>query len=149
VGNDSQWRSLCDALGRPMLGFDPRFIQMKDRVSNRSELIWIIAPLIKALSMDNCIALLEQHGVPCGKVNSYADLLADPQFIHRGLLIDLAGDAGRKVTTIASPLRLSAAPTVYESVPPSRGQHTNSILVDRLGLDSETIARLRCKGVVE
>jgi crotonobetainyl-CoA:carnitine CoA-transferase CaiB-like acyl-CoA transferase len=149
VGNDSQWRSLCEALGQPSLGSDPRFIKMKDRVSNRSELNTKIASLIEALSMDDCIALLEQHRVPCSKVNSYADLLADPQVVHRKLLIDLANDAGQKMTTVASPLRLSAAPTVYESPPPSRGQHTNSILVDRLGLDSGTIERLRHKGVVE
>ena len=49
---------------------------------------------------------------------------------------------------MASPLRLSATPVEYRNAPPLLGEHTETILAERLGLDGEAIAALRARGVI-
>ena len=68
----------------------------------------------------------------------------------RGLRVELprtAGDGVSHVTTVASPLRLSATPPVLRHAPPALGQHTDEVLAE-MGLDAGAISALRAQGVV-
>ena len=94
------------------------------------------------------IATLEALAVPCGPINTLADVFADPQVQARGLKVTMPHPVAGQVPLVASPMKLSATPVDYRLPPPMLGEHTDEILAATLGLDAAAIARLRADGVV-
>ncbi|AVR88727.1 CaiB/BaiF CoA transferase family protein [Thauera aromatica] len=148
IGNDGQFARFCEAAGQPALAADPRFATNRARVENRAVLI----PLLKKLTVErntgDWIAMLEALAVPCGPINTLADVFADPQVVARGMKVTMPHPAAGSVPQVASPMKLSATPVDYRLPPPMLGEHTEAILAGTLGLDAETIAGLRASGVV-
>jgi hypothetical protein len=86
---------------------------------------------------------LEAATVPCGPINDIAHALADPQVAARGLRVDLPHPLAHCVPLVASPIRFSATPAVYERAPPLLGEHTDEVLRERLHYGADRIAELR------
>ncbi|MCM5571216.1 CoA transferase [Burkholderiaceae bacterium FT117] len=148
VGNDSQWLGTCRAIGRPDLEADARFRKMSGRITNRDELLADLEAHLRTQPSDHWIAALEREGVPCGRINDYAQVLEEPQVKHRGLKIELPRADGGKSPGIRSPLRMSGTPVRHENAPPLLGQHTDAVLGEMLGMDAARIAELRAKSVL-
>lgn len=148
VGNDGQFRRFCEVAGHPEWADDPRFANNSARVAHRGELIPLIRQATVFRTTAEWVAALEEAGVPCGPINDLAQVFADPQVLARGMRVDLAHPLAGSAPGVASPLRLSATPVEYRNAPPLLGEHTETILAERLGLDGETIAGLRARGVI-
>ncbi|WP_312820823.1 CoA transferase [Brevundimonas sp.] len=130
VGNDGQFRKLCEALGQPPLGTDERFARNADRVANRELLIPILNTLTQVHSMSRLMKLLEDHGVPCGPINRIDQVFDEPQAHHRGLMVEQArDDLSAPIKTVASPIRMSKTPVRYDRPPPALGAD-NGLLDD-------------------
>jgi crotonobetainyl-CoA:carnitine CoA-transferase CaiB-like acyl-CoA transferase len=56
--------------------------------------------------------------------------------------------SGEVMKMIANPVRLSETPPTYRLPPPLLGEHTDSVLRERLKLDDAAVAALREKGVI-
>ena len=148
VGNDSQFRNLCLALGHSEWGTDSRFATNSSRVANRSELVELLRAETQRRTTEEWIAVLETAGVPCGPINDLQGVFADPQVVARGLRIDLPHPAAGSAPGVANPIRLSASPVTYRSAPPLLGQHTDDILQRLLGLSVPEIAELKNSMVI-
>jgi crotonobetainyl-CoA:carnitine CoA-transferase CaiB-like acyl-CoA transferase len=148
VGNDGQFRRLCEALEMPALAEDPRYRTCPDRVDNRAPLDAAIEAALARLTRDGAIALLESVSVPCGPINDIPDVFADPQAEARGLVVPLENDAGVAVKGVAFPTRLSRTPAQYRSAPPSLGADTETVLGKVLEMSAAEIERLRGAGVL-
>ncbi len=148
VGNDGQFRKLCEVAGLPALADDPRFSSNQARVAHRTELIPLLRQATVFKTTAEWIAQLEAAGVPCGPINDLAQVFADPQVQARGLRIDLANGLGSTTPQVASPLRLSETPVAYRNAPPLLGEHTEQVLSRHLGLNTEQIAAFRAAGVL-
>ncbi len=148
IGNDSQFARFCREAGRAELAADTRFATNRARVGNRAELI----PLLKRLTIERStaewIAALEAISVPCGPINTLADVFADPQVVARGLKVEMPHPLAGRVPLVANPIRLSSTPVEYRSPPPLLGEHTDAVLGGTLGLDPGRIAALRSGGVI-
>ncbi len=148
IGNDSQFARFCREAGRAELAADTRFATNRARVGNRAELI----PLLKRLTIERStaewIAALEAISVPCGPINTLADVFADPQVVARGLKVEMPHPLAGSVPLVANPIRLSSTPVEYRSPPPLLGEHTDAVLGGTLGLDPGRIAALRSGGVI-
>ena len=109
VGNDSQFRNLCAALGRAQLADDPRFVGNGDRVRNRTALEQTLAPLLTALRREDALARLEAAGVPCGPINTVAEAFADPNTRDRGMVVDCPAEGYGipSIPGLATPIRFS------------------------------------------
>lgn len=126
VGNDGQFRTLCGALG---LEAEDRFATNALRVANREALEPLIAAKTAGFTMQGLMQALEAAGVPCGPVNTIDQVFAEPQAIHRGLMVEQArADLDGPVRTVASPIRLSKTPVRYDAPPPKLGQDTQAVL---------------------
>jgi crotonobetainyl-CoA:carnitine CoA-transferase CaiB-like acyl-CoA transferase len=136
VGNDNQFRRLCEIAGMLGVADDSRFATNVARVQHREALIPIISEALRRQSRQHWIEQCEKVGVPCGPVNSLEQVFNDPQVKHRGaevrLTHPLAGSG--KVSVIANPLKLSETPVQYRYAPPVRNQHEKEILRDWLGI---------------
>jgi crotonobetainyl-CoA:carnitine CoA-transferase CaiB-like acyl-CoA transferase len=148
VGNDGQFARFCEVAGHPELATDPRFATNKARVGNRDTLIPLLNKITIQRSTAAWIAALEAVSVPCGPINTLAQVFEDPQVLARGLRVDMHHPDVGTVPQVASPFRLSATPVDYRLPPPLLGEHTDAVLQDVLGLSTEAIAQLRADRVL-
>ncbi|MGE8491530.1 MULTISPECIES: CaiB/BaiF CoA-transferase family protein [Comamonas] len=150
IGNDGQFARFCAATGNEAWAQDPRFTRNSGRIIHRKDLQELMYPLMKTRTTAEWIALLEDKAVPCGPINNIAQAFEDEQVIARGLHVQIPRDAGDQIgsiSTVASPMRLTATPPVVRRPPPAMGQHTDEILAE-LGRSPAQIAQLHSEGVV-
>ena len=148
VGNDSQFAKFCDVAGRPEWARDPRYVQNAERVRNRSELVPLIADVMRTRTQRAWLDALEAVAVPCGPINTLDQVFADPQAVARGLRFDLPHALAGTVPQVRTPLVLGETPLANERPPPLLGEHTADVLRKRLGLPTEAIAALASAGVI-
>lgn len=148
VGNDGQFSRLCETAGCAELAKDPRFATNKARVENRAVLIPLLKQKTVLRPTSEWITLLETAGVPCGPINSLADVFADPQVVARGLQVEMPHPQAGKVSLVASPIRLSETPVEYRNPPPALGEHTAAVLQRLLAMDEKAIGDLRTANVI-
>ncbi|NBF01816.1 CoA transferase [Pseudomonas sp. Fl5BN2] len=142
VGNDRQFARLCQELGASELLEDPRFTDNGQRSVNRQALKQALEHYLAAHDGALLAPRLIGLGVPCGSIATVDQVVAHPHTRHRGLLVEIGDYRG-----IGSPVKLSRTPASYRSAPPTLGQHTRGVL-EGLGLDAPTIAKLLASGVV-
>jgi len=147
VGNDGQYAKMCQALGRPELATDPRYARNADRVRHKDELMPLIAQIFAGWKRSDLVEAMERVGVPCGPINSVAEVFEEPQVKHRGMRFDLPHPSSRQVPQVKNPINFKDARLRYERAPPLLGQHSDEILRE-IGLSDGEIAELRGSGVV-
>ncbi len=143
VGNDSQFRKLCSAIGNPQLGENPLYMSNSLRVLHRDALVVEIQACMTDRTLDQWLTILEAAGVPCGPINTIDRLFSDPQIIERGTQIDIDG-----MPLVANPIKYSRSEMDYQIKPPKLGVDTDAVLQTTLALDQVTIDQLRGKGIV-
>ena len=142
VGNDSQFRNYCGAIGLPELSADPRFSTNPQRVKNRAELVPLLAERMATGARDHWLASLEAVGVPAGPINTLDQVYEDPQVLARGMKRELPHPTAGTVPIASSPLKFSDSPVEYRRAPPLLGEHTEQVLAEKLGLSAEEIQAL-------
>ncbi len=111
VGNDAQFRRLCEVLGLTELPGDVRFTSNQARVTNHDALTRLLEPAFGSQASEDVLAALEKAGVPAGPINSIAEALADPQIRHRELEISPEGVKGIRSPWVFSDAELSLEKT--------------------------------------
>lgn len=142
VGNDRQFARLCQELGADELLQDPRFANNGQRSVNRHALKQALEQHLAAHDGAELAPRLIGLGVPCGSIATVDQVVAHPHTRHRGLLVEIGDYRG-----VGSPVKLSRTPASYRTAPPRLGQDTRAVL-QGLGLDEPTIAKLLASGVV-
>jgi glutaryl-CoA transferase len=148
VGNDTQFQSLCRALGEPQWADDDRFRTNADRVAHRGALIALIRQATVLRSTQDLVELLGANNVPCGPINTIADVFEDAQVRERQRRRELPHPLAGRVPIVANPIHLSRSPVEYRLAPPLLGQHTRQVLADLVGLSQAEINALRAAGVI-
>jgi len=141
AGNPRLWTKFCDAIGLPALPLDPRFTTNAGRLRERAALVEIVEKQLSSRTVADVIAALEAHGVPCGRVRSIDEALADPQVTARQMLVTMPHQWLGEVSVIGNPMKLSQTPPSYRLPPPALGEHTDDILRG-LGYTAEQLVRL-------
>ncbi|MFC4002874.1 CaiB/BaiF CoA transferase family protein [Prauserella oleivorans] len=140
IGNDRQFRSLVEVLGRPALADDPRFATNADRVINRADLSAIIAALLADRDRDELGTRLLERGVPSSPVHDVGETLTDPHVLHRKMVVELDGYRG-----VGIPVKLERTPGTVRTPPREHGADTREVLRE-LGYADEEIARIDAQG---
>lgn len=148
VGNDGQFAKFSEVAGYPAWAKDPRFVKNADRVKNRVEIEALVSSAVSKKPTTWWIETLRKVGVPCGAVNGVKTALADPQSIARDMVIEMAHPTAGALKTLGFPVKLGATPLAVSAPPPLLGEHSESVLRDELGLDADTIAKLKADGVI-
>jgi len=131
VGNDAQWRRLCEAIGAEELARDARFATNPGRIEHRGEVVGALGERFRARPAAEWLGMMEAAGVPCAPVQGVREALADPVLSSRGGLWPMAGPTFGTVRTVASPLRFSRTPAALRAPAPALGEHTSEVV--RLG----------------
>ncbi|WP_312271875.1 CaiB/BaiF CoA-transferase family protein [Pseudomonas sp.] len=148
IGNDAQFRRFCEVADRLDWVNDPRFATNQARVVHRMELVPLIRQVTVFRRTEEWIDLLEAVGVPCGPINSLAQVFADKQVAARSLAFTMTHPLGQTVPQVASPMRLSRTPVEYRRPPPLLGEHTEQVLRHLLGYGDARINAWKQGGIV-
>jgi crotonobetainyl-CoA:carnitine CoA-transferase CaiB-like acyl-CoA transferase len=147
VGNDGQFAKLCQVFGQPEWITEQRFATNPQRVRNIGELSALLRDEFAQWEREKLIAALDKAGVPCGPINTVADVFKDPQVKERGMLRYVPHPSGVDAPQVGSPMRFAESPLQTQTAPPLLGQHSDAILAE-LGYASGDIAKLRSNGAI-
>jgi len=146
VGNNRQFRALCESIGRRELAEDPRFATNPGRVENRDLLIPILRGIFRERTTEEWLRLLLSIGIPAGAVRTIPEALFSPQALS--MVVEVSHPTAGRIPMVRSPLHFSRTPVRMIQHPPILGEHTQQVLVDLLGYDRETIEQLHTLGIV-
>jgi crotonobetainyl-CoA:carnitine CoA-transferase CaiB-like acyl-CoA transferase len=148
VGNDAQFARTAAVLGHPEWAQEPRFAINQARVEHRAVIDALVSEALARDTADTWLAKLQAAGVPCGRINSVAAALEDPQTAARRMVETIEHPAVGPLRMLGIPFKLSDTPCSVRQPPPTLGQHTDDILAHELGLDTQAIGGLRRDGVI-
>jgi len=116
------------ALGRDDLATDPELAHNDGRVKRVEEIDAAIGAWTSERPRDTVIAILDQVDVPVGKIYSIADIVEDPQYLARQMIVDTVGADGKPLKVPGVVPRLSATPGGISHPAPTLGQHTEQVM---------------------
>ncbi|KAF1060136.1 CaiB/BaiF CoA transferase family protein [Burkholderia gladioli] len=149
AGNsDPIFRRLMQVIGRPELAEDPALAYNDGRVKQNAMLDAAIGAWTSHHSIDEVLAALERAEVPAGRIYSVADIVSDPHYQAREMLIPATLPGGAAVTMPGIVPKLSGTPGTVNWQGPALGEHTADVLAG-LGFGEDEIARLREQGAVQ
>ncbi len=148
AGNgDSIFRRLMDTIGRNDLAEDPALMHNDGRVRQVERIDAAISEWTGTRSLDEVLSLLNHAHIPAGKIYDIADIVADPHYQAREMLLDSLLDDGTPVKLPGIVPKLSNTPGTVERPAPRLGQHTDEVL-SALGIADETRAQWRARGII-
>jgi crotonobetainyl-CoA:carnitine CoA-transferase CaiB-like acyl-CoA transferase len=148
VGNDAQFARTCEVLGSPELATNAKFVKNNDRVVNGKEIMAIFAGLFLKNKVAYWLEELEKAGVPCGPVNDFAQMFADPHVRERGMEIKVNHPFEPELSLIRNPITFSGTPVKDYRAPPLLGADTKDVLASKLGYDEAKLAALKKQGII-
>ena len=145
---DTVWRRLAEAMGRPEWGTDERFATHTARGRNQALLDGLIGEWTITLSAEQLETVLNDHAVPNGKIYTAPDMLADAHFRAREAIVTMLHPQLGDFPMQNVVPKLSDTPGSVRWVGPELGEHTDEVLGGLLGYDADRRADLRCRGVI-
>ncbi len=145
---DAVFRRLAVAMGRPELGTDPRFAEMKMRNQNQELIDGIVAEWTSAHDIGDLEAVLNKGDVPASRIFTMADIFKDPHYQARDMLVPTPDDELGTVTLAGVVPKLSATPGRLRWAGHRPGQDTRVFLKEAARLSDADIDRLVADGVI-
>ena len=128
ASNQNTWLMLLKAIDRLDLQENEMFSSNFNRKKNITKLVDILnSELIKKTS-DEWLKIFDDHGLPCGPINSINEMFLDPQTIEREMIIEVDNNKAGKSKAIGMPIKFSKSKTEKSKGAPNLGEHTKEIM---------------------
>ena len=148
ANQDTVFKRLAEAMGRPELAEDERYATHSARGEYQVELDGLINDWTRTIDLKDLEARLNEHGVPCGLIYKAEDMLADPHFQARKAIVDVEHpDFGVVKMQNVAP-KLSETPGAVRHVGPELGEHNDYVYGEVLALSQEKQSSLRENGII-
>ncbi|GFZ86180.1 CoA transferase [Compostibacillus humi] len=128
VGNDHQFKKLCQILGKPELAEMEKFKSNPDRVQHRNELIPLLEEVLITKPTSYWQEKCNEQKIPCGPIQNIEQVANDPQLAARNMFMTTEHPTAGTIKMIGSPLKLSRTPVTLRHHPPNAGEHNDEIL---------------------
>ena len=148
VGNDKQWEILCKSINKPEWIDDEKYSTNAVRVNNRKVLVNHLSKLFATQNAKYWLDIFDKVGLPSGPINELDQVFENEQIKSRDMRIELPHSIDNKVTLLNSPIKIPTSTTKPHKAPPTLGEHTEEILQEKIGVDKDTVAKLRDEGVL-
>ena len=149
ANQDTVFRRLCDAIGRPELADDARFATHLARGDNQEAIEEVVAEWAARHDAHEIYRVLNDAGVVCGPIYTVAEIFDDPQFRAREMLVEhVDPEFGPYIGPGIVP-KFSATPgAIRWSGTWEEGSHNEDVYCGLLGLTATEVDELRKAGVV-
>lgn len=137
---DKFWRGLADAVERPDLLTDPRYLEKKDRIANYDSLRTDLAEIFGTRTRAEWLQRLEARDVPTAPINTIAEALDEPQTKLLNM-VRTFGQGEDAVDLVGFPIDFELTECEPGNQPPSVGEHTQNVL-SGLGFSAAEIKKL-------
>ena len=135
------WRQFCDLLGVA------EYADLQYDDQHRIEIIDFMRQAFKQKTLDEWDVLFEGVDICWGRVQSLSEVLEDPLFRQREMVLEIEGNNGKTSKTLGVPVKLSETPGAVRTPPVNFGESTPEILRE-LGYSDNEIKRFEEDGVV-
>lgn len=122
------WEGLTQVIDRLDIREDPRFSTRALRSKNYHALDEILQTEFARSSREEWLKALIEADIPCGPINTMAEVFEDPQIRHLGILQTMRHPELGEIKTVSSPFTLSGTDTLPLNPPPRLGEHTSKVL---------------------
>ncbi len=144
---DTVFARLAETMGRTDLAQDPKFVSHAARGENQAELDQIISGWTKTWILSDLLALLEEKGIPSGRMFRAPDMLENEQFRAREAIVETLHPVFGAIKMQNAFPKLSETPGSVRWPGPTLGEHTHKILTE-IGLEEVHIQDLATRGIV-
>lgn len=128
AGTDRLWHAVAEVVGLPELIADPRFATQLSRVEHQSQLEALLGDRFSRRSRAHWLSELRERGVPCGPVNTFGEILADPHVSKGDLLAELDVPVAGPTPTVVHPVRIEGLAPRLDRPAPVLGHDTAEVL---------------------
>lgn len=139
------WQRLTEVLGRPELAADERFGTFASRQRHSGVLLPLLEAVFAERRSGELLKALEAAGIPCGRISSIPEALADPHTIERGMLVEVEHPRYGTVKQVASPVRVGDDVPSYRRAP-RRHEDAGYVLGELLGYSESRVEELAAAG---
>jgi crotonobetainyl-CoA:carnitine CoA-transferase CaiB-like acyl-CoA transferase len=146
--NDKMFQRFVQVIGNPQLDNPERFGTRKKRVAERETLNRLVTDWTTSLPRDEVIARCADGEVPCGPVNSIADIFEDEQFTIRDTLVRVKDDRIGDLAVQGVVPKLSETPGEIKHLGAAMGAHNREVYMQELGIEADEMSALRDEGVI-
>ena len=148
ANNDNLFHRLTAAMGCPEVADDPRYADNQARIRERERVDGMIAEWTRRHTLEEVVRILEEAQVPVGPIYTAAEIVKDPQYQARDMLLaqHVPGLGPVKFPGIVP--KLSETPGGVDASGPALGEHNRYVYGELLGLSEEELADLARKGVI-
>lgn len=148
ANQDSVWKRMAEAMGKPELGDDPRYATHEARGEHQEEMDDFIAVWTKGYTSKDLLQLMDDSGVPAGKIFKAPDMLEDPHFEARNAIVDVAHEQFKNLKMQNAFPKLSETPGEVKWAGPKLGEHNAEVYGKVLGMTAEEISGLEAEGII-
>lgn len=141
------WLSFLKTVGRDDLAKDKRFKSRDDRRENYAELERELAPLFTTRTRQEWLKRLEENDVPAAPLYDMAEVLADPQVKHLGLIEESVHPQAGRAKFVGPLVQYADLPGKGSRPPPLLGEHTRAI-VSGLGYSEASVREMEKQGII-
>ena len=145
---DHLFRRLASAMGRPELAADPRFEHAGARRKNADAIETEVEAWVNARTADEVLDVLVAAQVPAGRVNSIADVFADPHVQERENFVAVDDGRGGEIRMVNVIPKLSRTPGEVRHAGRPLGADNEEVYAELLALSPQQVADLRKRGVI-
>jgi crotonobetainyl-CoA:carnitine CoA-transferase CaiB-like acyl-CoA transferase len=145
IYNDKQWAAYFRVIGRPELQAEPRFASQEARSKNYDYAYAFVAEEMKKRTTAEWLAALEAADIPVQRMNTLADIVADPHLAATGFFRKVEHPTEGTIRSMAVPSEWSESTPEYRRHAPRLGQHTREVLAEA-GYAHDRIERLIASG---
>lgn len=133
AGTDRMWKEVCEAVGLAELTEDSRFQTQHLRAKNQHVLSDILTPRFRQRCATDWLKEMDERGVPCAPINTFAEVMVDPQIEAMELIRPLTLPNGVETRTTAFPVAMTDYRFDIHRPPPELGSHTQEVIDEWLG----------------
>lgn len=145
---DAIFARLCKAIGREELAGDDRFATHLARGQHMEALDDLISSWTATLPIDEVLRVLDEHSVPAGRIFTAADMLQDPLYQAREMVLRRTSFQGWDVPMPGVVPKFSRTPGNVVHAGPALGVHTREVLMEVAGYNADEVAALEATGSV-
>jgi succinyl-CoA:(S)-malate CoA-transferase subunit B len=146
--NDKMFQRFVQVIGNPELDDPERFDTRKKRVAEREAINRLVTEWTTSLPRDEVIARCSDGDVPCGPINSIADIFEDEQFTVRDTLVRVKDDRIGDLAVQGVVPKLSETPGKIRHLGVAMGAHNREVYVEELGFSEQEMSALQEEGVI-